>query len=53
MTTAINSVTDAAAPPTWEEAHRRLLAAPRFTRLDHPSEMHRAKQLPDVAVAKS
>lgn len=37
---------DSPARPTWEEAHRRLVAAPRFTRLDHPSEMHRAKQLP-------
>jgi hypothetical protein len=45
--------TDATTPPAWEEAHHRLIAAPRFTRLDHPSEKHRTKQLPDFSAATS
>jgi hypothetical protein len=32
--------------PSWEEAHRRLIDTPRFTRVDHPSEMQSAKHLP-------
>jgi hypothetical protein len=33
--------------PSWEEAHRRLVDAPRFTHLDHPSQMHSTKRLPE------
>jgi len=33
--------------PDWAEAHRHLVAAPRFTRVDHPSADHVAKRIPN------
>jgi hypothetical protein len=38
---------DTAALPDWKEAHRRLLAEGRPTKLRHPSEAHLAFRIPE------
>lgn len=37
---------ESSTPPSWEEAHRRLLLEGRPSRLKQPSEAHKAFQVP-------
>jgi hypothetical protein len=43
----VHWVQEASAPPSWEEAHRRLKQEGRRSRVTHPSEAQRRFEIPE------
>jgi hypothetical protein len=47
----VHWATDAAPPPSWSEAHRRLQADGRPSKVKHPSDAQRRFEIPPPRVA--
>jgi len=44
---------DSPEPPSWEEAHERMQRDGRASRVNHPTEAHRAYQIPQPHVRRT
>jgi hypothetical protein len=46
-------VQDSSEPPSWEEAHWRMQRDGRASKVNHPTEAHRAYQIPQPQVRRT